>query len=145
MAREYFISCQAEITPLYVDIKKAVDLGRVVKVEVKSAASKTREQLGYYRKIVLPAVREGMRLQGNELSLAEVNQLLNEMFFSKEKSVVWTDKDGNQNMRILRTTRSKSGATIDEMSEFLDRVIRWAAEELGVSIPAPRKDLAPVN
>lgn len=145
MAREYFISCQTEITPLYVDIKKAVDIGRVVKVEVKSAASKTREQLGYYRKIVLPAVREGMRLQGNELSLAEVNQLLNEMFFSKEKSVVWTDRDGNQNMRILRTTRSKSGATIDEMSEFLDRVIRWAAEELCVSIPDPRKDLAPVN
>ena len=144
MAREYIISHQSEITPLYVDIKKAVDIGRVVRVSVKSAASKTKEQMAYYRVAVLPKVREGMRQHGNELSLAEVNQLLNDMFFSREKSVCWTDKNGNQHLVILRTARSKSGATIDEMSEFIDRVITWAEEELGVTVPPPN-NLAQVN
>ena len=138
MARTYEIACQKEIIPLYVDIKKALDKGRLITVEVKSKATKTKEQLGYYWEVVLPRVKEGLLQDGNELSLAETNQLLNEKFFYKLKTITW--KVGNdEHLHTILTPRSKSGATKDEMSEFLDKVIRWAQVDLGVEIPTPTR------
>ena len=69
MAKAYEIACVQEIVPLYVDIKKAVEAGRMVHVEVKTAASKTTEQMGYYRKVVLPRVRDGLKEQGTKKQL----------------------------------------------------------------------------
>lgn len=135
MSKIYEIAVQREITPLYLDIKKAVDKGRAVRVEVKSLASKTTAQLGWYWGIVLPRVQQGLQEQGNELSLAEVNAFLNDKFFFTEKTVCW--KTGqNEFVQVIRTPRSKSGASKDEMSAFLDKVIRWAAQDLGVFIPS---------
>ena len=139
MARTYEIACQKEIIPLYVDIKKALDKGRLITVEVKSKATKTKEQLGYYWEVVLPRVREGLMQDGNELSLVETNQFLNEKFFYKIKTITW--KVGNdEHLHTILAPRSKSGATKDEMSEFLDKVIRWAQVDLGVEIPLPVRD-----
>lgn len=140
--REYTISTPKQIVPLYVDIKKAVDKSRVVKVTVRSVATKTNEQLGYYWAVVLPAIQETLREQGNEMSLAEINEMLNEMFFSTVKTVSWVSKDGVQTVHQLRKKRSKSGATIDEFAYFLDQVIRWAQTELGVYIAPPNSDLS---
>lgn len=139
MSKIYEIAVQREITPLYLDIKKAVDKGRAVRVEVKSLASKTTAQLGWYWGIVLPRVQQGLQEQGNELSLAEVNAFLNDKFFFTEKTVSW--KTGqNEFVQVIRTPRSKSGASKDEMSAFLDKVIRWAAQDLGVFIPSPDEE-----
>lgn len=139
MSKIYEIAVQREITPLYLDIKKAVDKGRAVRVEVKSLASKTTAQLGWYWGIVLPRVQQGLQEQGNELSLAEVNAFLNDKFFFTEKTVCW--KAGqNEFVQVIRTPRSKSGASKDEMSAFLDKVIRWAAQDLGVFIPSPDEE-----
>ena len=139
MSKIYEIAVQREITPLYLDIKKAVDKGRAVRVEVKSLASKTTAQLGWYWGIVLPRVQQGLQEQGNELSLAEVNAFLNDKFFFTEKTVSW--KAGkNEFVQVIRTPRSKSGASKDEMSAFLDKVIRWAAQDLGVFIPSPDEE-----
>ncbi len=136
MARVYEIACQREIMPLYVDIKKALDKGRMVEVSVRSKATKTREQLGYYWEVVLPRVRQGLEQDGNEISLAEVNQFLNEKFFYHLKTVTWkVGRDEHQH--TILSPRSKSGASKDEMSAFLDKVIRWAQCDLGVEIPLP--------
>ena len=139
MARTYEIACQKEIIPLYVDIKKALDKGRLIEVSVRSKASKTKEQLGYYWEVVLPRVRQGLEQDGNEMSLVEVNQFLNEKFFYKLKTVTW--KVGNdEHQHTILTPRSKSGASKDEMSQFLDKVIRWAQVDLGVEIPLPVRE-----
>jgi len=135
--KQYVISVKQQIVPLYVDLTKAIEKGRVVKVEVKSVASKTNEQLGYYHTAVLGAIQEGLREQGNEMSQAEINEMLNEMFFSTVKTVSWIGKDGVQYVHQLKQRRSKSGATIDEFSRFLDQVIRWANTELGVYVAPP--------
>lgn len=135
--REYTISTQKQIVPLYVDIKKAIDKSRVVKVTIKSVATKTHEQLGYYWAVVLPAIQQSLREQGNEMSLAEINEMLNDMFFSNVKTVTWIGKDGVQYVHQLKQKRSKSGATIDEFALFLDQVIRWANTELGCYIAPP--------
>lgn len=137
MSKKYIIGTPKQIVPLYVDIKKAVEKGRVVTVEVKSAATKTKEQLGYYWSVVIPAIQQGMREHGNELSQAQVNEILNYKFFSNIKTVSWVGKNGIQYVHQLEVKRSKSGATKDEMSTFLDQVIRWAGENLGVEIPMP--------
>lgn len=134
--KEYHIAVQRELTPLYVDIKKLLDKGRAVNVKVTSAATKTKEQLGYYWAVVLPRVQQGLKEFGNELSLAEVNAFLNDKFFCKTKTVL-IKRGINEYVYTLRTPRSKSGATIDEMSEFIDKVIRWAAEDFGIYIPSP--------
>ena len=136
MARVYEIACQREIVPLYVDIKRAVDKGRMIEVTLRSKATKTREQLGYYWEVILPRVRQGLEQDGNEMSLAEVNQFLNEKFFYKLKTVTWKVGQDEHQHTIL-SPRSKSGATKDEMSAFLDKVIRWAQADLGVEIPLP--------
>lgn len=135
--REYTISTQKQIVPLYVDIKKAIDKSRVVKVTIKSVATKTPEQLGYYWAVVLPAIQQALREQGNEMSLAEINEMLNDMFFSNVKTVSWVGKDGVQYVHQLKQKRSKSGATMDEFALFLDQVIRWANTELGCYIAPP--------
>jgi len=143
--REYTIGVKQQIVPLYVDLQKAIEKGRVVKVTVKSIATKTHEQLGYYHAVVIPAIQEGLRAQGNEMSRAEINEMLNDMFFSTVKTVSWVGKDGVQYVHQLKQKRSKSGATIDEFSYFLDRVIRWAQEELGVFIPLPNSACGPFH
>lgn len=136
--KEYHIAVQREITPLYLDIKKALDKGRAVKVTVTSQATKTQEQLGYYWGVVLPRVQEGLKEFGNEMSLAEVNQFLNDKFFCNCKTVI-VRRGLDELVYTLRTPRSKSGASKDEMSEFLERVIRFAAVDLGVEIPSPEE------
>lgn len=135
--KTYEIATQREIIPLYVDIKKALDKGRAVRVEIKSTASKTTDQLGYYWGVVLPRIQQGMQENGNELGLAQINQMLNEKFFCITNTASWTDAQGVQHVHVIRTPRSKSGATKDEMARFLDEVIRWASVELGVYIPDP--------
>lgn len=142
--KEYTISVARQIVPLYVDIKQAIEKGRVVKVAVKSAATKTKEQLGYYYAVVLPAIQQALREQGNEMSLEEINQMLNEMFFYTVKTISWIGKDGSQYVHRLKKARSKSGATKDEFAYYLDQVIRWANTELGVYI-APPNTLQPAD
>ena len=137
--KEYTISVQKQIVPLYVDLKNAVEKGRVVKVSVRSLATKTNEQLGYYWAVVLPAIQQELREQGNEMSLAEINEMLNDKFFSTVKTISWVGKDGAQYVHQLKVKRSKSGATKDEFAYFLDQVIRWAATELGLCIAPPEK------
>lgn len=140
MAKIYEIATQREIAPLYLDIKKAIDAGRCVRVEVKSAASKTNAQLGYYWMIALPRIQAAMKEQGNEMSLSEINQFLNEKFFCVTQTLAWKSADGVQHVHVLRIPKSKSGATKDQMAVFLDSVIRWAALELGCYVPEPIKD-----
>lgn len=137
MSREYTITDKREITPLYVDIKKAVEAGRAVKVSVRSVATKTNEQLGYYWAVIVPKIQEGMREQGNELSQVEVNQFLNERFFCQIKTISWV-RNGAEFFAQIRKPRSKSGATKDEMSEYIDKCREFASLELGKYIPDPK-------
>ena len=139
MSKTYEIAVQREINVLYQDILSAIKKGRAVKVEVKSLSSKTKEQLGFYWGIVLPRIQQGMEEHGNEMSLAEINQFLNDKFFCNVKTVVWK-KGLDEHIHTVRIPRSKSGATIDEMSEFIERVIRWASVDLGVYIPSPNEE-----
>lgn len=141
--KSYEIANQKELNALYLDCLAALNKRRAVRVEVKTTATKTQDQLGYYWAVIVPRVRRGMELHGNELTAAEVNAFLNSKFFADVKTLSWADAKGATYCYQVTTPRSKSGATKDEMSAFLERVIRWAAEDLGVEIPTADEYLNP--
>lgn len=127
MAKCFEIATKKELAGLCVEIDKALQKGRIVKCEVKSISSKTMPQLGYYWNVILPRTQAKFREEGNIYSLSQINDFFNDLFFFKEIIV---------NGRIIKKTRSKSGASKDEMSSFIDSVIRWCAE-WGIYIPEP--------
>jgi len=101
--------------------------GEYVSVEVKSLCPKTKAQLGYYYAVVLPAI------------IKEFNEL------------GWYDDDGfpfdidtadKEVKKICARLGSgeikdKRDMSIDEASEFLDKVIKWATIKLHAYIPEP--------
>lgn len=129
MSIVFDISCKKELAPLCLTIMKAVNKGRFVTCEVKSRASKSMEQLGYYHGVILPRVRRFFREDGNEYSLAQLNTFFNDLFFYREEEIAG---------RLIKLPRSKSGASKDEMAEFLEKVLRWCGEQ-GIEIPEPDK------
>ena len=64
---------------------------------------------------------------GNIYSLAQLNDFFNDLFFYKEETIAG---------RIIKIARSKSGATKDEMAEFINKVLIWCGEQ-GIEIPEP--------
>lgn len=137
--KKYEIAVQRELNVLYQDVLDAIRKGKAVRVEVKSLSSKTKEQLGYYWGLMLPRIQQGMKEHGNELSLDEINKFLNDRFFSVTKTVI-IKRGNDEDAYTIREPRSKSGASVDEMSEFIERVIRWASVDLGVYIPSPNEE-----
>ena len=127
MAKRYDISCEGELMPMVKDIMAALEKRRFVVCEVKSKASKTLEQLGYYHGVILPRVQAKFREDGNFYSLAQINDFFNDMFYFDEVVICG---------RLIKQRKSKSGASKDEMSEFLKNVILWC-EENGIHIPEP--------
>lgn len=127
MSKRYDISCEGELMPMIKDIMAALAKRRFVICEVKSKASKTLEQLGYYHGVILPRVQAKFREDGNYYSLAELNDFFNDMFYFEEVVICG---------RIIKRAKSKSGASKDEMAEFITKVICWCNEQ-GIYIPEP--------
>jgi hypothetical protein len=75
----------------------------------------------------LPRVQAKFREDGSIVSLEFVNAFFNDMFFYNEHIIFG---------RPIKEIRSKSGASIDEMAQFLDQVIQWCGEQ-GIEIPEP--------
>lgn len=129
MAKTFEIANRKEMAVLCAEILKVLDKGRGVRCEVKSTASKTMSQLGYYWDVILPRVQAKFREDGDNVSLSFINKFFNDMFFYDEYVIFG---------RAIKETRSKSGATIEEMSAFLEKVLQWCAEQ-GIYIPEPQQ------
>ena len=136
MSKIFEISNMREAACALAEIKRVLDKGRLVKLEVKSKSSKTKEQMGYYWEVILPRVQLKFKEDGTLISLLDLNKFFNEMFFSNEEIFSYTKKSGEQGAIAIREVRSKSGATIEQMSAYIDAVLRWCAEE-GIYIPEP--------
>jgi hypothetical protein len=100
--------------------------GKRVRVMLKRAhMSVTLEQHGYYRGTVLPMVAEwcGYDPRSRE-DLESVHIGLKRKFMDV------------QEVRGLEVVPSHADASLEEMSSYLDQVLRWAAEG-GLYIPGP--------
>lgn len=127
MSKRFDISNENELMPMVKEIMGALAKGRFVVCDVKSKSSKSLEQLGYYHGVILPRVQAKFREDGNIYSLAELNDFFNDLFYFEEVTIAG---------RIIKRSKSKSGATKEEMSEFINNVLIWCGEQ-GISIPEP--------
>lgn len=88
----------------------------------------------YLHGIVLPMILDALRDRGYDLSgIEDVKQILKQLFL-KVKSVEGKEDD-------FPITRNTSDLTKEEFSFFLDQVIRFASEKLGIVIPDPEQEI----
>lgn len=94
---------------------------------------KTRSQLGYYFGVVLPLITEGLIYLGYK----ELDDKLTDEFLRKKflTTVIPNENDG----MFLEITRSLSSLFKEDMMEYIDNCIKFAQEDLKVTIPEPTK------
>lgn len=101
-----------------------------VSVEIKRfSGSKTMRQLGYYYGVVLPTIMEFQCEDYTERNRDKLHYELKEMFFFIESINTFSKKP-------QREVKSLSGADISEMSEYIDKVVRFANTELNIVVPS---------
>lgn len=130
MSKEWIIRNQNDLNQCFKEIYFVLNKTKIVKVTAASMRSKSRNQLGYYWSTILPALTDFFNeigQAGTKLSKSDVNEILNRKFFYSEVII-----DGE----MVRIPKSKSGATMEQMKEFIDNVICYATH-LGVFIPPP--------
>lgn len=130
MSKEWIIRNQDDLNQCFKEIYFVLNKTKIVKVTAASMRSKSRNQLGYYWSTILPALTDFFNeigQAGTKLSKSDVNEILNRKFFYSEVII-----DGE----MVRIPKSKSGATMEQMKDFIDNVICYATH-LGVFIPPP--------
>jgi hypothetical protein len=101
--------------------------GEYVSIEVKSLSPKTKQQLGYYYAVVLPAIIKEM----NELGWYDDDGMPFDIDSADiEVKKICARLDGGQIM-------DKRDMTKEDASIFLDKVIKWATVKLHAYIPEP--------
>jgi len=105
----------------------------------KLYSKRTNPQNSYYWGVVLPLVKDGLLQVGYEChSLDEAHEFCKNQFIiiqgRKRKRLVNRETGEVRYVKVFPSTRK---LTTVEFSEYIDRIIRWSAEYLGVIIPYP--------
>lgn len=128
--KEYIIREKYDLYDAMEEILEVWKVSKLVKIQASSVRSKSKQQLGYYWAVILPTLTRFINDSGlvsMKVSKSDVNEILNKKFFYKEIKV------GNE---IERVVKSKSGATMEQMREFIDNVLDYCTN-LGVYVPPP--------
>jgi hypothetical protein len=92
-------------------------------------AKKTNPQLAYFYGVVLPIIKAALEdLEGTSFTKEEVMWILKDRFFFEE--VRYGDK-------FTKIHLSLSKGKKDEVRIFIEKVINFASEILGVEVPTP--------
>lgn len=132
MAKEWIITSKEELSQCFQEVFFVLRKTRRVKVVASSIRSKTKNQLGYYWGVILPALTNYINETGQcsiTVTKSDVNEMMNKKFFYEEVLV------GGE---MERVAKSKSGATADQMRQFIDNVIDYCTN-IGVFIPPPEE------
>ena len=97
----------------------------------KFSGKRSLPQNRWYRGCVVPAFKQALTsLWGEEPTNEEVHELLKQKFLSKQVP----DPETGQIMLIPKSTAS---LTKEEFYVFVEKVRKWAAENLQIDIPDP--------
>lgn len=108
--------------------------GKDFKIKVERKYKKRSDpQNRYYFGVVVPLIRERLLQLGNDFTLEETHEALKAKFNVHE---ILNDKGVSD--EIVKSTAKLR--TIEFM-EYLDRITMWAAQFLGITIPAPNEQL----
>ena len=113
---------------------KSYFTGNKVSLKVKKYhKSRSNNQNAYYWACCIPSVIDGMVDIGyprHELNSEVVHELLKGKFLKKELA---SDQTGE----VIEVTRRTKDLNTVDFATYVDDIIRWSAEFLGISIPLP--------
>lgn len=106
------------------------------KVVISSYKKRSLPQNAYYHGCVVPMVKDGLRHIGyNEVKTNEDAHECLKHLFLKRKMV----NENNGDEIVIPGSTAK--LTTIEFNTFIDEIIQWASEYLGITIPLPNEPL----
>ena len=106
-------------------------------ITIKDYRKRSLQQNDYYWAVVVPLVRKGLFDAGfDEVTDNEIAHEVVKKFFLKTPIL------SKQTGEIIDIGGSSTKLTVPEFSEFLERVVKWASEYLGIYIPSPNEPMA---
>lgn len=125
-----YLKCDSDLMQSY--FKEVMNRDPSVEVEVSITridSKKTNPQLSYFYGIVLPIIKQALEeIEGSSFTKDEVVWILKDRFFYEE--VRYGDE-------FTKVHLSLSKAKKEEVRFFIDKVINFATDILGVEIPIP--------
>lgn len=94
---------------------------------------RSNPQNNYYHGIVITEIRIRLTELGHRIEDEQVHELLKAKFLSVPIS--------NESGEVEYIPGSTAGLNKEEFSQYLEKVIEWAAEFLGIEIPEPGESL----
>ena len=116
------------------DVRRALNSfeGQNVEIVIKKARSKrSLPQNAYYFSGVVPIVKQGLKDLGYIMTLSETHEFLKDKFLQEEMIHPDTGEV------IGKRTKSTTELSKMEMVEYIDSIIQFSAEILGVVIEPP--------
>jgi hypothetical protein len=106
------------------------------RVVINSFKKRSLPQNAYYHGCVVPLVKDGLRDAGyNEVKTCEdAHEILKHLFLKRKLS-----NENNGDEIVIPGSTAK--LTTIEFNTFIDEVIQWAAEYLGITIPLPNEPI----
>ena len=109
-----------------------------VEVTIKPAGKeKTLKQLGYYYGVILPYICYGLIKAGNDFNISHSADLEEIDIFLKEMFLKNGIELHTLHGEVIKGRSSLSASSKQETMDYLDDVIKFGTEDLGVDIPAP--------
>lgn len=105
------------------------------KIEISSYNTRSLQQNRYYWGLVIPMVQKGLLDMGTEAGKEEVHEFLKVRFNYNEV----VNKETGEYVCIPKST---AGLNKEEFGVYIEKIQRFAAEFLGITIPDPNTQLA---
>jgi len=107
----------------------------LVSIDIRKKARSIRQN-AYYHGICVPLVREGLQEVGYEdiRTNEQAHEVLKMLFLKKQVVVKGTGE-------CLEYMRSTTDLSTIEFMEYIERIIQFGAEDLGIRIPYPSEKL----
>jgi hypothetical protein len=107
--------------------------GREIELTIKKRSKKrSGDQNAYYWGVVVHLVSEALIDLGNEITPDEAHEFLKANFN-------YTEITNEQTGEVMKIPRSTSDLTTEEFTDYIEKVAKWAAEWLNITIPEPNE------
>lgn len=109
--------------------------GKSIKIEVSDAKpSRSSQANRYYWGVVVFLIWKGLKDQGWEMTREGTHEMLRVRFLSEDRPI-------NEDGEFVTVVRSTTDLSTEEFGVYLEQCVRFAAEYLNVTIPAPGEQL----
>lgn len=133
VTREGEIKTPSRFKPEVIELFKGKEIEIIVRKKRKYRSS---EQNRYYWGIVIPYILRAFINLGNDLQEGKKDDIEVVHTFLKRRFLE-SRKICNANGELIELDPTTTGLTTFQFMEYVDNVVRWAAEDLNIVIPEP--------